>query len=161
MGEPGRRTVALYLELKNVLDTVKLLLVAIRDLIISNWSSREAMAGVLGRDRWTKTGHVMAAKALRGAMESSVLPHESPVLPTHRAENSSNVSSWCSERRRADVLKLGVATTARAAMGCGRAATRLARRKLEGPRAATRSREADIFFASNDEKLKGRSREAW
>lgn len=49
-----------------------------------------------------------------------------------------------------DVLKLlGLATArlARVAMGWGRAAaTRLARRKLEGPRTATRRREADIFF---------------
>src|SRR5689334_16121201 len=86
------------------------------------------------------------------------------VSSTHRAENSSKVSSWCSERRRADVLKeldgrLATARPARAAKGCGRAATRLARRKLEGPRAATRSREADIFFLLNEDKNKIPSRD--
>ncbi|SPQ21655.1 d2575c96-a888-4e4a-b852-e1e0b7876fbf, partial [Thermothielavioides terrestris] len=58
--------------------------------------------------------------------------------------------SWCSERRRLDVLKLllgrlETARPARGAIGCGRAAARLARRMLEGPRAATRSREADMI----------------
>lgn len=44
------------------------------------------------------------------------------------------------------VLKLlvGAARPARAAIGCGRAATMFVRRKLEGPRAAARSSEADM-----------------
>ena len=79
-------------------------------------------------------------------------------MSTHRAENSSKVSSWCSERMRVDVLKLlGLATArlARVAMGWGRAAaTRLARRKLEGPRTATRRREADIFWLWEEERSK-------
>lgn len=82
---------------------------------------------------------------------------------THRAENSSKVSSWCSERMRLDVLKLGAAKAARATIGWGRATTRLARRKLEGPRTATRSREADIFALEKGRKIKtraGRSRRA-
>lgn len=92
-------------------------------------------------------------EASGGARESSVSVSPGTAngwSETHRAENSSKVSSWCSERRRVDVLKvllsLGAARAARAAIGCGRAATMLARKTaLEGPRAATRSREADIF----------------
>lgn len=82
---------------------------------------------------------------------------------THRAENSSKVSSWCSERMRLDVVKLGAARAARAIIGWGRAATRLARKKLEGPRTATRKREADIFALEKARKIKtraGRSRRA-
>lgn len=37
--------VGLYLELENVLNTVKLLLITTQDLIISNWSTEKAMVG--------------------------------------------------------------------------------------------------------------------
>jgi hypothetical protein len=42
-------------------------------------------------------------------------------------------------------------------MGWGRAATRLARRKLEGPRAATRSREADMVALQMTREIKCRA----
>lgn len=73
-------------------------------------------------------------------------------LSTHRAENSSNDSSWCSERMRVVVLKLvearvvGTTKPARAASGPRAAATALARKKVVGePRTATRTIEADIW----------------
>ena len=96
--------------------------------------------------------HVMGGK-LAAELGKALFPSQPATgngwSSTYRAENSSKVSSWCSERMRSDVLKLldrlGTARAARAAIGWGRAATRLARRKLEGPRAAMRSKEADIF----------------
>ena len=59
------------------------------------------------------------------------------------------------------VGRLGTARPARAAIGWARATTRLARRKLEGPRAATRSREADIFvvFWKREQKIEIPSRD--
>lgn len=95
----------------------------------------------------------MGREAAGGARESSVSVSPGTANgsseTTHRAENSSKVSSWCSERMRLEVekllLRLGAARAARAAVGCGRAATMLARKTaLEGPRTATRSNEADI-----------------
>jgi hypothetical protein len=71
---------------------------------------------------------------------------------THRALNSSKVSSWCSARMRVVVLKLleeirlGRTRPARAARGWGRLASVFARKKVLGaPRAATRTSEADIW----------------
>jgi hypothetical protein len=121
------------------------------------WTSWDGgiFSGVGGTQK--KKGHVMGSK-LAAELEKALF-RQSPGTAsgsskTHRAENSSKVSSWCSERMRLDVLKvllrLGAARAARAVMGCGRAAARLARNTaLEGPRAATRSREADIFFITD------------
>lgn len=61
---------------------------------------------------------------------------------SHLALNSSKDSSWCSDRRRDEVLKVGRATT----RGRATAERRVVARKKEvaGPRAAIRRR--DIFF---------------
>lgn len=60
---------------------------------------------------------------------------------SHLALNSSNDSSWCSDRRRGEVLKAGRATT----RGRATAGRRVVARKKEvaGPRATIRRR--DIF----------------
>lgn len=64
----------------------------------------------------------------------------------HLSLNSSKVSSWCSARRREEVLKLGRAATR------GRAADRrvVARKKVEavGPRAAIRRKDMFFFCSS-------------
>lgn len=64
----------------------------------------------------------------------------------HLSLNSSNDSSWCSARRRDEVLKLGRAATR------GRAAVVrrvVARKKVEavGPRAAIRRKDMVFFFS--------------
>lgn len=61
---------------------------------------------------------------------------------SHLALNSSKDSSWCSDRRRDEVLKVGRATI----RGRATAGRRVVARKKEvaGPRAAIRRR--DIFF---------------
>lgn len=64
----------------------------------------------------------------------------------HLALNSSKDSSWCSDRRRDEVLKVGRAI-ARGRATAGRSVVVVLRRKKEvaGPRAAIRRR--DIFFS--------------
>ena len=66
-----------------------------------------------------------------------------PWSMAYLALNSSKVSSWCSERRRAAALKLALGTkAARAVMATAGRATG-ARRTAE-PRVAARKMEADI-----------------
>lgn len=67
---------------------------------------------------------------------------------SHLVLNSSKVSSWCSDRRRDEVLKLGRA----AAATRGRARRVVAwKREVAGPRAAMRRR--DIFCPSRERNM--------
>lgn len=61
---------------------------------------------------------------------------------SHLALNSSKDSSWCSERMREEVLKLGRAATRGRAAGARMVVAR--KKEVAGPRAAIRRR--DIFF---------------
>lgn len=74
---------------------------------------------------------------------------------SHLALNSSKDSSWCSDRRRDEVLKVGRATT----RGRATAERRVVARKKEvaGPRAAIRRR--DIFFFSEGRESAFRSQQ--
>lgn len=61
---------------------------------------------------------------------------------SHLALNSSKDSSWCSERMREEVLKLGRAATRGRAAGARMVVAR--KKEVAGPRAAIRRR--DIFY---------------
>lgn len=103
-------------------------------------------------------GHSLMDSSRRGVMRCLLFVPSALGLPrrgrgggweawanlSHLALNSSKDSSWCSDRRRDEVLKVGRATTRGRATAGRRAVAR--KKEVAGPRAAMRRRDM-IFFS--------------